>query len=138
MDPLKSIGSIDPARRAFSLLEEFKNFALKGNVIDLAVGVIIGAAFGGIVDSLTKDLITPIIGLLGGQPDFSAVKAGPLAIGNFINTIVSFLIKAAGLYILIVLPFNHFAARMAAAPPPPPASETYLREIRDLLAVQKK
>ena len=64
MDPLKSIGSLDPARRAFSLLEEFKNFALKGNVIDLAVGVIIGAAFGKIVDSLVKHILMPLVGLL--------------------------------------------------------------------------
>jgi large conductance mechanosensitive channel len=123
------------------MLKGFRAFVARGNVIDLAVGVIIGAAFGGIVDSLTKDLITPVIGLLGGQPDFSAIKLGPLNIGNFINTIVSFLIKAAGLYLLIVLPFNRFAARMAAAPPPPAPpspSETYLKEIRDLLAAQNK
>jgi large conductance mechanosensitive channel len=119
------------------MLKGFRDFIARGNVIDLAVGVIIGAAFGGIVDSLTKDVITPMIGLLGGQPDFSAVKVGPLNIGNFVNTIVSFLIKAAGLYILIVLPFNRYAARMAAAPPPT-ASETYLKEIRDLLAAQKE
>jgi large conductance mechanosensitive channel len=120
------------------MLKGFRDFIARGNVIDLAVGVIIGAAFGGIVDSLTKDLITPLIGLLGGQPDFSAIKLGSLNIGNFINTIVSFLIKAAGLYFLIVLTFNRFATRMAAAPPPPPASETYLKEIRDLLAAQKR
>ena len=64
MDPLKSIGSLDPARKALSLLEEFKNFALKGNVIDLAVGVIIGAAFGKIVDSLVKQILMPLVGLL--------------------------------------------------------------------------
>ena len=64
MDPLKSIGSIDPARRALSVLDEFKDFALKGNVVDLAVGVIIGAAFGKIVDSLVKQIIMPLVGLL--------------------------------------------------------------------------
>ena len=118
------------------MLKGFRDFIARGNVLDLAVGVIVGAAFGGIVDSLTKDVITPLIGLLGGQPDFSAMKAGPIAIGNFINTIVNFLIKAAGLYFLIVLPFNRYAAKMAAAPPPTPA-ETYLKEIRDLLAARK-
>jgi large conductance mechanosensitive channel len=115
------------------MLKGFRDFIGRGNVIDLAVGIIIGAAFSGIVDSLTKDVITPLIAMLGGQPDFSAVKAGPLAVGNFLNAIVSFLIKAAGLYFLIVLPFNRFAAKLAATPPPTPG-ETLLREIRDLLA----
>lgn len=119
------------------MFKGFRDFIARGNVLDLAVGVIVGAAFGGIVDSLTKDVITPLIGLLGGQPDFSAIKGGPVAIGNFINTIVNFLIKAAGLYFLIVLPFNRYASRMAAAAPPPTPSETYLKEIRDLMAARK-
>lgn len=112
------------------MLEGFKNFIGRGNVIDLAVGVIIGAAFGGIVDSLSKDLINPILGMLGGQPDMSGYKIGSIGIGNFLNSIINFLIKAAGLYFLIVLPFNSYAAKMA---PPPPPSEVLLTEIRDLL-----
>src|SRR5207249_10608495 len=64
MDPLKSIGSTDHARRALSVLDEFKNFALKGNVVDLAVGVIIGAAFAKIVDSLVKHILMPFLGIL--------------------------------------------------------------------------
>lgn len=115
----------------------FKQFIMRGNVIDLAVGVIIGVAFAGIVDSLTKDVITPIIAMAGGQPDFSAWKAGAINIGNFLNAILNFLIKALALYLLIVVPFNKFAARMATAPPPPAPptpSEEYLREIRDLLS----
>ena len=116
------------------MLKGFRDFIARGNVLDLAVGVIIGAAFGGIVDSLVKDIVTPILGMLGGQPDFSAVKLGSIAVGNFGNAVLAFLIKAAGLYFLVVLPFNRFTARMAAAAPPPPASETYLKEIRDLLA----
>ena len=115
------------------MLKGFRDFIARGNVLDLAVGVIIGAAFGGIVDSLVKDLVTPIIGMVGGQPDFSAVKLGSIAVGNFINAVIAFLVKAAGLYFLIVLPFNRFAAKLAAAAPPPPPSETYLQEIRDLL-----
>ncbi len=118
------------------MLKGFRTFIMRGNVIDLAVGVIIGAAFGGIVDSMVKDLITPLIGLVGGTPDFSAWKAGPVAIGNFINAVIAFLLKAAGLYFLIVLPFNEFAARMRTAPPPPAPptpSEALLTEIRDLL-----
>jgi large conductance mechanosensitive channel len=85
------------------------------------------------VDSLVADVITPIIGLIGGQPDFSAIKLGPIAIGTFCNAIISFLIKAAGVYFLIVVPFNRLAARLAAAPVGPTASETLLAEIRDLL-----
>ena len=114
------------------MLKGFRDFIARGNVIDLAVGVIIGAAFGAVVDSMVKDLITPIIGMLGGQPDFSAFKVGSVAIGSFVNAIIAFLIKAAGLYFLIVLPFNKVAAKMAAAAPPGP-QELLLREIRDLL-----
>ncbi len=114
------------------MLKGFRDFIARGNVIDLAVGVIIGAAFGAIVDSLVKDIITPILGMLGGQPDFSAVKLGPVAIGSFVNAVIAFLIKAAGLYFLVVMPFNRFAARPAATPPPS-AQEKLLAEIRDLL-----
>jgi large conductance mechanosensitive channel len=118
------------------MLKGFRTFLLRGNVIDLAVGVIIGAAFGAIVDSMVKDLITPILGLIGGSPDFSAIKVGPVLLGNFLNALIAFTLKAAGLYFLIVLPFSSFAARMAAEPPPPapPTPEiVLLTEIRDLL-----
>jgi large conductance mechanosensitive channel len=119
------------------MLKGFREFIARGNVLDLAVGVIIGVAFGAIVDSMVKDLITPIIGLMGGTPDFSALKLGPVNIGNFINAVIAFVIKAAGLYFLIIVPFNRFAKKLAAAPPPPAPptqSEVYLKEIRDLLA----
>ena len=115
------------------MLKGFRDFIARGNVLDLAVGVIIGAAFGAIVDSLVKDLITPIIGMLGGTPDFSALKIGSIAIGNFLNAVLAFLIKAAGLYFLIIVPFNRFATKLAASAPPPPPSEVYLKEIRDAL-----
>jgi large conductance mechanosensitive channel len=119
------------------MLKGFKAFILRGNVVDLAVGVIIGAAFGAVVDSLVKDVVTPIIGMLGGQPDFSAIKIGGIAIGSFVNAIIAFLLKAAGLYFLIVLPFNKFGAQMAAAAPAaPPPQEALLTEIRDLLKQQ--
>ena len=117
------------------MLKGFKAFISRGNMIDLAVGVIIGAAFGAIVDSLTKDILTPIIGLFGGQPDFSNIKPFGIGVGNFINAVISFLIKAAGLYFLIVLPFNRFAKRLAAAPTP---SEVLLAEIRDTLQAQAR
>ena len=117
------------------MLKGFRDFVARGNVIDLAVGVIIGAAFGAIVDSLVKDIITPIISLAGGQPDFSGFKLGPVGLGSFVNAVVAFLIKAAGLYFLIVLPFNKLAAKLAAAAPPT-RQEVLLQEIRD--ALQKK
>jgi large conductance mechanosensitive channel len=119
------------------MLEGFKKFIARGNVMDLAVGVIIGAAFGAIVDSLVKDIITPIIGLIGGQPDFSAIKPAGIGIGSFVNSVISFLMKAAALYFFIVVPFNRFAARFMAPPPPPPPgptpTEALLGEIRDAL-----
>ena len=77
-------------------------------MIDLAVGVIIGVAFGAIVDSLVKDIITPIIGLFGGQPDFSAIKPAGIGIGNFLNNVISFLMKAAALYFFIVAAVQPF------------------------------
>jgi len=104
----------------------FKDFVIRGNVVDLAVGVIIGAAFGGIVDSMTKDVITPIIGMMGGQPDFSAIKMGPIGIGNFVNAVISFLIKALVVYYVIVKPFVALMARLSPAPAvttPPPTKE---------------
>jgi large conductance mechanosensitive channel len=119
------------------MLKGFRNFITRGNVVDLAVGVVIGVAFSGIIDSLVKDIITPVIGMMGGQPDFSSIKVGPVAIGNFLNAVLALLLKAAGLYFLVVLPFNRFAAKMAPPAPPPSAQETLLREIRDLLAQRR-
>jgi len=120
------------------MMSGFKAFIARGNVVDLAVGVIIGAAFGGIVDSMTKDVITPIIGMMGGQPDFSAIKAGPIGIGNFINAVISFVIKALVVYFFVVKPFTALMVRLTAAPapaaPPPLSPEVkLLTEIRDLL-----
>lgn len=116
----------------------FKEFILRGNVVDLAVGVIIGAAFGGIVDSMTKDVITPVIGALGGQPDFSAWKVGEIGIGSFLNAVIAFLIKAAVVYFVIVKPFQALMEKLnpppaPGAPPPPPPEVQLLTEIRDAL-----
>jgi large conductance mechanosensitive channel len=123
------------------MFQGFRNFIARGNVIDLAVGIIIGAAFTAIVDSLVKDILTPIIGLAGGQPDFSAIKPGGIGLGNFVNSLIAFLLKAAALYYFIVLPFNRFAAKLVAAPSPPPIPSTtdaLLTEIRDLLKRQTR
>jgi len=119
------------------MLQGFRSFIARGNVIDLAVGVIIGVAFTAIVDSLVKDIITPIIGLFGGQPDFSAIKPGGVGLGNFLNNVIAFLLKAAALYYLIVLPFSRFAAKLVA-PAGPSTTEVLLTEIRDLLKRQTR
>jgi large conductance mechanosensitive channel len=125
------------------MIEGFKKFIMRGNVMDLAVGIIIGAAFTAIVNSLVTDIITPIIGLLGGQPDFSAIKPAGIGIGKFLNSIISFLMIAAALYFFIIVPFNTFMARLAKEPPalppaPPTPTEGLLTEIRDLLKKSPK
>ena len=94
------------------MLKGFRDFLLRGNVVDLAVAVVIGAAFGAVVMSLTKNFITPLIGALGGSPDFSAIKLGPILIGNVINDILSFVITAAVVYFAIVMPMNRLMARL--------------------------
>jgi large conductance mechanosensitive channel len=132
------------------MLEEFKEFALKGNVVDLAVGVIIGAAFGSIVNSLVGDIIMPIVGSITGGLDFSnyftglskavtatnladAKKQGAvLAWGNFLTLTLNFLIVALVLFIVIRL-MNTMKRNEAAAPPKPTRQEELLAEIRDLL-----
>jgi large conductance mechanosensitive channel len=142
---------------AMSFASEFRQFALKGNVVDLAVGVIIGAAFGKIVDSVVRDLIMPLVGRLFGGLDFSndfimlaapppnytgpmtyeaLTKAGvPLfAYGNFITVVLNFLILALVIFIMIKR-FNAMKAKLDVDAPPPPTPEdvVLLREIRDAL-----
>ena len=129
------------------ILDEFREFALKGNVLDMAIGIIIGGAFGTIVQSLVKDVIMPPIGMLIGGVDFSDIKiplraaaegkeAVTMNVGVFLNNVISFLIVAWAVFML-VKGINMLRARFekqkAAAPPPPPPSEQYLREIRDAL-----
>ncbi len=97
-------------------MKGFKQFLLRGNVLDLAVAVIIGAAFGAVVTALVKDLITPIIAAIVGKPDFSGitftVNGSKFLIGDFINAVVSFLLIAAAVYFFVVLPVNKIVARM--------------------------
>jgi large conductance mechanosensitive channel len=142
MEPLKSLGSIDHARRALTLLEEFKNFAFKGNVIDLAVGVIIGAAFGKIIDSLVKQIIMPFIGiLLPGEQGYLGWKivvgAKEIPYGLFLGELVNFLIVAFVLYLFIVKFLGLLMKAKESAPPAPSKQEVLLAEIRDLLKAQK-
>ncbi len=125
------------------MIKGFRDFLLRGNVVDLAVAVIIGAAFGAVVTSLVEDVITPLIGAIGGQPDFSAVMLGPIMIGNFLNAVLSFLIIALVIYFLVVVPMNHIMERArwqteTNTPPAPTKEEVLLTEIRDLLQQQQR
>ncbi|MCQ4167632.1 large-conductance mechanosensitive channel protein MscL [Tahibacter harae] len=127
-----------------SFFSEFKAFAMRGNVIDLAVGVVIGAAFGKIVTSLVDQVIMPPIGLLIGGVDFSAYKwvlqaagadgKGEVAIqfGAFLNTMIQFVIVAFAIF-LVVKVMNRVIKKQEEAPAPPPADVQLLTEIRDLL-----
>ena len=94
------------------MLKDFKKFILRGNVVDLAVAVVIGAAFGAVVTSLVKDIVTPIIGAIGGQPDFSSlsvtINGSKIMYGQFLNAVISFLFIAAGVFFLIIQPLNKF------------------------------
>ena len=141
MDPMKSLASLNPAKRAFSLFDEFKNFAFKGNVIDLAIGVIIGAAFGKIVESLVKDILMPLIALVQpGGAGYETWEWNHVKYGAFIGQVVNFLIIAAILFIFIVK-FLGWIMRLkkqeVVAPPPPTKDQELLMEIRDLLKRQQ-
>jgi len=104
------------------MLSGFKQFILRGNVIDMAVGVVIGAAFASVVTAFTKDLLTPIIAAVGHQEDFSkiqfTVNKSVFLIGDFINAAITFLIVAATVYFLVVTPVNMLVARMRKSPAP--------------------
>ncbi|MBA2079528.1 MAG: mechanosensitive ion channel protein MscL [Rhodanobacter sp. 68-29] len=131
-----------------SMLQEFKAFAMRGNVMDMAVGIVIGGAFGKIVSSLVSDVIMPPIGALTGGVDFSAMKwvlkaaddsdpkhkIAEVAInyGSFINTIITFLIVAFAIFMVIKL-MNRLQQKKEEAPAAPPADVALLTEIRDLL-----
>jgi large conductance mechanosensitive channel len=107
------------------MLKGFRQFILRGNVLDLAVAVVIGAAFGTVVTALVKDLITPLIAAIVGKPDFSAilftVNGSKFPIGDFINALISFLLISAAVYFFVVLPVNALLARIhrGEAPPDP-------------------
>jgi large conductance mechanosensitive channel len=108
-------------------MKGFKQFLLRGNVVDLAVGVVIGAAFGAVVTALVKDLLTPFIAAIVKQPDFSAfsfsVNNSKFLYGDFINAVLSFLIIATAVYFFVVLPINALVARARREPPADPTTK---------------
>ena len=105
------------------MLKGFKQFLLRGNVVDLAVAVVIGGAFGAVVTALVKDLLTPLIAAIVGKPDFSAIQftvnESRFLIGDFINAIVSFVLIAAAVYFFVVVPVNAVMARLRRGETPP-------------------
>ncbi|PKK39942.1 Large-conductance mechanosensitive channel [Clostridiaceae bacterium JG1575] len=116
-----------------NFIKEFKEFALKGNVFDMAVGIILGGAISALVKSLVDNIISPLIGVIAGQPDFSYIKLGPLLIGSFLNAVISFLIIAFVLF-LMIRAINRFVRRPKPEEAPAgPSQEELLMEIRDLL-----
>ena len=136
------------------MLKGFKDFIMRGNVVDLAVAVVIGAAFGAVVTSLVDNIFNPLIAAVFGQPDLSGVltftlraaegdtPATVLSIGAFLGAILNFLIIAGAIYLAVVLPLNALAARRKAGEEPEPAAPAedvlLLTEIRDLLAGRPK
>ena len=104
-------------------MKGFKQFLLRGNVIELAVAVVMGGAFGAVVTALVKDLVTPLIAALVGKPDFSGifftVNGSKFMVGEFVNAVVSFLLIAAAVYFFVVLPVNALMARMKRGEAPP-------------------
>ncbi len=107
-------------------MKGFKQFLLRGNVVDLAVAVVMGATFGAVVTALVKDLLTPFIAAIVGKPDFSAIaftlNNSVFAIGDLMNAIISFLLIAAAVYFFVVLPVNALIARSRKEPPPDPTT----------------
>ena len=129
------------------MLKGFKQFILRGNVVDLAVAVVIGAAFGAVVKALVTDILTPIVAAIFGNPDFSSlaftINHSHFLYGDLINTLISFLAVATAIYFFVVAPLNALSARRARGQvpvdevPEPSPEALLLIEIRDLIARQE-
>lgn len=109
------------------ILNDFKAFLLRGSVVDLAVAVVIGTAFGAVVTALVEDLVTPLIAAIGGQPDFSAldftINDSTFRYGDFINKMITFVTIAAVIFFFVVTPMNHLLARARKEPPADPTTK---------------
>jgi large conductance mechanosensitive channel len=127
------------------MIKEFREFLLRGNVVDLAVAVILGAAFGAVVASFVEDLLTPLLAAVGGEPDFAGltftINESRFRYGEFINAVVSFVIVGAAIFFLVVKPVNTLMARREAGLEPEPEAVpedvVLLGEIRDLLRAER-
>lgn len=124
------------------MLKGFRNFILRGNVVDLAVAFVIGAAFTAIVTTLVTDIINPLIAATVGKPDFgylvAHVHSGVLKYGLFVNAVIYFLIVAAAMYFGVVMPVEKLMARFKPAPPPPPAMKTCPECLSEIPAAAKR
>ncbi len=120
------------------MLKGFKQFLLRGNVIDLAVAVVIGGAFGKVVTALVADLLTPLIGLIGGNHDFSNVKFGGFAVGDFINQVIAFVMIAAAIYFFVVVPVNSIMARARRGQAPPDPTTKQCPECLSTIPIQAR
>ncbi len=108
-------------------MKGFKSFLLRGNVVDLAIAVVIGVAFGAVVTGFVKDLVTPLIAALGGKPDFSTfsftINNSKFAYGDFINVVIAFVIIAAVIYFFVVMPYTAMVQRSRKEPPADPTTK---------------
>jgi large conductance mechanosensitive channel len=124
------------------MLKGFREFVLRGNVVDMAVGVVIGAAFGSIVTAFVKDLLTPLIAALVGKPDFSAysfeVNGAKFLYGDFLNAVVAFLLIAAAVYYFVVLPVNALMARLHREPSAAPDKKQCPECLSDIPVAARK
>lgn len=124
------------------MLKGFRDFILRGNVVDMAVGIVIGAAFGTVVSALVKDLITPIIAALVKKPDFSGFffqwNSAKFLYGDFVNAIISFLLIAAAVYFFVVVPVNTLLAKFGPHPATPPATKSCPECLSDIPAAAKR
>ena len=122
--------------------KEFRDFVLRGNVIDLAVAVVIGAAFGAVVTALVEDFITPLIAAIGGQPDFSTlnftINDSVFNYGHFLNALISFLIVAAVIFFFVVKPMNMLLTRYKSAPPEPTPTKQCPECMSDIPAAARR
>src|ERR1700690_529370 len=125
--------------REGKMLKGFRDFVLRGNVLDMAVGIIIGGAFGTVVTSLVKDVFTPFLGNLFGKPDFSAIAVDHIMIGNFINAVIAFLMVAAAVYFFIGARANALRPRFKKPiPETPPATKTCPECLSDIPKAAKR
>ena len=123
------------------MIKEFREFILRGNVVDLAIAVVVGAAFGAVVAAFVADIVTPLIAAIGGKPNFASlsftINGSRFAYGHFLNAVISFLIISAVIFFFVVKPLNLLLARRKAkeepAPEAPAEDVVLLTEIRDLL-----
>lgn len=124
------------------MFKDFKQFILRGNVVDLAVAVVVGAAFGSVVTSLVKDFVTPLIGAIGGQPDFSALSFtlndSKFMYGDFLNAVISFLLISTVIFFFVVQPINHMVKRAARNKIPEDPTEKKCSECLSKIPVKAK